>query len=161
MTLGSVREGRVEASPRRRSTAPIAILGLAVLAIIVVARIVSPAPGGVLPDRLQDALTLAISVLVESLPFVVLGIAVAVAGDEPPSLRELYRPPDGAAILELTASPGGQFAVVELDPDAASGARDGMSAHPRPLAVRTIVIDVASGAVVADLAGGGLRWDAG
>jgi uncharacterized membrane protein YraQ (UPF0718 family) len=53
-------------------------VGLAVLVALALARILSPVPDGLLPDRLQDGITLAISVLVESMPFVVLGIVLSV-----------------------------------------------------------------------------------
>ena len=45
---------------------------------ITVARVFSPVPGGLLPDRVQDGITLALSVLVESMPFVVLGIVFSI-----------------------------------------------------------------------------------
>lgn len=54
------------------------VVGLAILVCITVARIVSPVPPGVLPDRVQDGITLALSVLVESMPFVVLGIVLSI-----------------------------------------------------------------------------------
>ena len=54
------------------------IAGIALLAAIALARVLSPVPGGLLPDRLQDGITLAISVLVESMPFVVLGIVFSI-----------------------------------------------------------------------------------
>lgn len=66
-----------DAAVRRRSRWP--VVGAAVLVVITLARILSPVPGGVLPDRLQDGVTLAISVLVESMPFVVLGIVLSIA----------------------------------------------------------------------------------
>jgi uncharacterized membrane protein YraQ (UPF0718 family) len=52
--------------------------GLALLAAFTLARLFSPVPEGVLPDRLQDGFTLALSVLVESMPFVVLGIVLSI-----------------------------------------------------------------------------------
>jgi uncharacterized membrane protein YraQ (UPF0718 family) len=54
------------------------VIGLILLAALTLARILSPVPAGVLPDRLQDGITLAISVLVESMPFVVLGIVFSI-----------------------------------------------------------------------------------
>jgi uncharacterized membrane protein YraQ (UPF0718 family) len=67
---------RSSVSGTRRPWWPYA--GVALLAAITVARVVSPVPGGVLPDRLQDGITLALSVLVESMPFVVLGIVLSI-----------------------------------------------------------------------------------
>lgn len=54
------------------------IAGVALLLAVGLARILSPVPGGLLPDRLQDGVTLALSVLVESMPFVVLGIVFSI-----------------------------------------------------------------------------------
>jgi uncharacterized membrane protein YraQ (UPF0718 family) len=54
------------------------VFGLALLVLITLARILSPVPGGLLPDRVQDGITLALSVLVESMPFVVLGILFSI-----------------------------------------------------------------------------------
>jgi uncharacterized protein len=54
------------------------VVGLALLAALTLARVLSPVPEGVLPDRLQDGITLALSVLVESMPFIVLGIVLSV-----------------------------------------------------------------------------------
>ena len=54
------------------------VIGLALLAALTLARLLSPVPEGVLPDRLQDGITLALSVLVESMPFVVLGIVLSI-----------------------------------------------------------------------------------
>jgi uncharacterized protein len=55
------------------------VLGLAGLAIIVGGRVsTGDQTAGALPDATQDALTLAFSVLIESLPFIILGITLSV-----------------------------------------------------------------------------------
>jgi uncharacterized membrane protein YraQ (UPF0718 family) len=55
------------------------VLGLAGLAIIVGGRVsTGDQTAGALPDVTQDALTLAFSVLIESLPFIILGITLSV-----------------------------------------------------------------------------------
>lgn len=64
---------------RGYSTSRLAIAGVVLLALLTLARILSPVPGGLLPDRVQDGITLALSVLVESMPFVVLGIVLSIA----------------------------------------------------------------------------------
>lgn len=53
-------------------------VGIVLLALLTLGRILSPVPSGVLPDRVQDGITLALSVLVESLPFVVLGVVLSI-----------------------------------------------------------------------------------
>jgi uncharacterized protein len=65
-------------APRTRSRPWWAIFGVALLIAIAVARVVSPVPDKVLPDRVQDGITLALSVLVESVPFVVLGVLFSI-----------------------------------------------------------------------------------
>ncbi|GAA4265909.1 permease [Frondihabitans peucedani] len=53
--------------------------GLVVLAALVAARAATGALGpGILPDRLQDFVTLTLSVIVESMPFVLLGIVLSI-----------------------------------------------------------------------------------
>ncbi len=66
--------------------------GLLVIAALVVLAVVSPA--GPLPTRAQDGLTLAISVLVESLPFVVLGVVLSIVVQVwiPPGVIERWMP---------------------------------------------------------------------
>nr|WP_316300212.1 permease [Clavibacter michiganensis] len=53
--------------------------GLALVLLLLALRAASPALGdSVLPDRLQDLVTLSVSVIVESLPFVILGIVLSI-----------------------------------------------------------------------------------
>lgn len=74
-------------APRsKRSSAPAPtgvrtglMTGLALVLVLVALRAASPALGtGLLPDRLQDLVTLSVSVIVESLPFVILGIVLSI-----------------------------------------------------------------------------------
>lgn len=78
--MTDTRERGLETRPfrGRSSTRGYVIVGLVLLVAITLARIISPVPGGVLPDRVQDGITLALSVLVESMPFVVLGIVLSI-----------------------------------------------------------------------------------
>ncbi|MFT4280111.1 MAG: permease [Microbacterium sp.] len=64
---------------------------LLVAALIVVALL---APGPALPTRAQDGLTLAVSVLIESLPFVVLGVILSIVVQVwvPPGVIERWMP---------------------------------------------------------------------
>ena len=79
-------------------TAPAARTGVAVgLGVLVVAGLVVLAligPGPSLPTRAQDGLTLALSVLIESLPFVVLGVVLSIVVQVwvPPGVLERWMP---------------------------------------------------------------------
>lgn len=66
--------------PRRRSSAVVGLVfGLAGLAAIFALRAFTPSFGAwSLPNRMQDLLTLSISVIIESLPFVLLGIVLSI-----------------------------------------------------------------------------------
>src|SRR5690606_8140866 len=64
------------------------LVGVVGIGALLVVRTLADAAGGAsLPDRLQDLVTLSISVIVESLPFVVLGIALSI-------LVQVWLPPD-------------------------------------------------------------------
>lgn len=80
--MTDTRERGIETPTRGHSTngrrTSWVVFGIAVLVAVTLARILSPVPGGLLPDRVQDAITLALSVLVESMPFVVLGIVFSI-----------------------------------------------------------------------------------
>ena len=98
MTRRSTAEPRTGAAPRpgapprRRSALGIGVLAVAVLfAIDRFAPALFPAS---LPTRAQDGLTLAISVLIESLPFVVLGVVLSIVVQVwvPPGVIERWMP---------------------------------------------------------------------
>ncbi|MGB4776987.1 permease [Microbacterium sp.] len=67
-------------------------VGLAVVAALLVLALLTPGPA--LPTRLQDGLTLSISVLIESLPFVVLGVLLSIVVQVwvPPGVIERWMP---------------------------------------------------------------------
>ena len=67
--LTAPRTQRLDRDPRGR-TAVLVAAGIVVVAALVALALLSPGPS--LPTRAQDGLTLAISVLIESMPFVVL-----------------------------------------------------------------------------------------
>lgn len=72
----------------RRSPAVGLGLGLAVIAALVLIDLFAPALYEVsLPDRAQDGLTLSLSVLIEALPFVVLGVVLSI-------VVQVWLPPD-------------------------------------------------------------------
>lgn len=66
--------------------------GVTVIAALLALALISPAP--LLPTRAQDALTLSISVLVESLPFVLLGVILSIVVQVwvPPDVIERWMP---------------------------------------------------------------------
>ena len=65
------RTQRLERDPRIRRALLSLVGALVVLALV--------SPGPALPTRLQDGLTLSISVLIESMPFVLLGVLLSIA----------------------------------------------------------------------------------
>ena len=87
----SPRTQRLERDPRVARAALVA-LGILVVAALVVLAMLSPGPA--LPTRLQDGLTLSISVLVESMPFVVLGVLLSIVVQVwvPPGAIERWMP---------------------------------------------------------------------
>ena len=66
--------------------------GISVVVALIVVNLVSPGPA--LPTRAQDGLTLAISVLIESLPFVMLGVILSIVVQVwvPPGVIERWMP---------------------------------------------------------------------
>ena len=91
------RRGRPSAVPpdAGRSvgrTATLVGLGVVVVGVLVALALMNPGPS--LPTRLQDGLTLSISVLIESLPFVVLGVLLSIVVQVwvPPGVIERWMP---------------------------------------------------------------------
>ncbi|WP_434812276.1 permease [Microbacterium sp. bgisy189] len=82
------------AAPRSELTRTLVNLGAgaAVVAALIVLALLTPGPS--LPTRAQDGLTLAISVLIESLPFVVLGVILSIVVQVwlPPGVIERWMP---------------------------------------------------------------------
>ncbi|APZ33022.1 hypothetical protein BOH66_00940 [Microbacterium aurum] len=73
-------------------TATLVGLGVVVVGVLVALALMNPGPS--LPTRLQDGLTLSISVLIESLPFVVLGVLLSIVVQVwvPPGVIERWMP---------------------------------------------------------------------
>lgn len=91
------RRGRPSAVPTDAGrsvgrTATLVGLGVVVVGVLVALALMNPGPS--LPTRLQDGLTLSISVLIESLPFVVLGVllSIVVRVWVPPGVIERWMP---------------------------------------------------------------------
>lgn len=85
------RVQRLERDPRLR------IAGLIGLGVVVVGALIALAllsPGPALPTRMQDGLTLSISVLIESMPFVILGVLLSIVVQVwvPPGVIERWMP---------------------------------------------------------------------
>ncbi len=85
------RTQRLERDPRLRSGLLIGVGALVVAALVAVALL---SPGPALPTRVQDGLTLSISVLIESMPFVVLGVLLSIVVQVwvPPGAIERWMP---------------------------------------------------------------------
>ncbi len=94
---------------RARGTGMLVGLGIGVAVIAALALIDALAPQllpGTLPTRLQDGLTLALSVLIESMPFVALGVGLSILVQVwvPPAMLERWLPRRGwarRAVLSL------------------------------------------------------------
>ncbi|GAA1662037.1 permease [Microbacterium lacus] len=89
-------ESRPVAAPRRTGRTLVAVaIGVAVIAALFVIDAVAPTlfPAS-LPTRAQDGLTLAVSVLIESLPFVALGVVLSIVVQVwvPPGAIERWMP---------------------------------------------------------------------
>lgn len=91
------RRGRPSAVPTDAGrsvgrTATLVGLGVVVVGVLVALALMNPGPS--LPTRLQDGLTLSISVLIESLPFVVLGVLLSIVVQVwvPPGVIERWMP---------------------------------------------------------------------
>jgi len=89
--LTAPRTQRLDRDPRGR-TAVLVAAGIVVVAALVALALLSPGPS--LPTRAQDGLTLAISVLIESMPFVVLGVLLSIVVQVwvPPGVIEHWMP---------------------------------------------------------------------
>jgi len=87
-----------------RRTAGLIAAGAAVAGLLIVVAVLAPGPA--LPTRAQDGLTLALSVLIESLPFVVLGVILSI-------VVQVWVPP-GAIERWMPRSAWGRRAVLSL-----------------------------------------------
>ncbi|NRD27499.1 permease [Frigoribacterium sp. VKM Ac-2836] len=80
---GHAGHGAGRAARPAPSRVPLLVAGGLVLAVLVVVRLASPLLGpGLLPNALQDFVTLTVSVIVESMPFVLLGIVLSIIVQE-------------------------------------------------------------------------------
>ncbi len=81
-------------APSRRPGPPAALLAVGALVVIGLVAVSLLTPGPTLPTRAQDGLTLSISVLIESLPFVVLGVLLSIVVQVwvPPGVIERWMP---------------------------------------------------------------------
>lgn len=95
--VSSLREPVREAQTprtRTRTLPPIAALAVGALVVGVLVAVALLTPGPALPTRAQDGLTLSISVLIESLPFVMLGVLLSIVVQVwiPPGVIERWMP---------------------------------------------------------------------
>lgn len=71
----------------------------------------------------------------------------------------LYRTPgDAGSIQDMSVSPNGQYVAIETVPDTSVSSPDGYLADPRDTTTTTVIVDVATGAVVSSFTGFALAW---
>ena len=102
-TSPTPRTQRLQRDPRVRPAILVGA-GILVIAALIVVALLTPGPS--LPTRAQDGLTLSISVLIESLPFVVLGVLLSIVVQVwvPPGVIERWMPQNAwgrRAVLSL------------------------------------------------------------
>ncbi|MFF2273838.1 permease [Agromyces sp. NPDC058136] len=96
-----------QSEPDRRPSSPLLVVGAGgLLALVALRTLAPPELGGSLSDGVQDFLTLSISVVIESLPFVFLGILLSVA-------VQLWLPAD-CLMRRLPRSPFARRAAISL-----------------------------------------------
>jgi uncharacterized membrane protein YraQ (UPF0718 family) len=96
-TTSTRRPAVRRAEPRPRAAGALVAVGIGILAIAALFAIDAVAPtffAASLPTRAQDGLTLAVSVLIESLPFVALGVVLSIVVQVwvPPGVIERWMP---------------------------------------------------------------------
>ena len=74
-------------------------------------------------------------------------------------VRILYESPDGQGSIEgFTVSPNGQYVAVTVIPNVATSVPDGYVVDPRSTSISTVVVEIATGAVVRSVDGFGVEW---
>lgn len=90
-SVAGPKTARLAPSPATRSAVALGIGAAVVVALVALAALT---PGPALPTRAQDGVTLGLSVLIESLPFVLLGVALSIIVQVwvPPGVMERWMP---------------------------------------------------------------------
>jgi len=74
-------------------------------------------------------------------------------------VRILYESPDGQGSIESFAvSPNGQYVAVTVTPNVSTSVPDGYAVDPRSTSISSIVVEIATGAVVRSVDGFGVEW---
>ena len=109
--------------------------------------------------QIQDVITLALSLLIESLPFIVLGIGLSIVVQVfvPPSWLESWLPKNPFARRAIV-SPNGQFLLVEFNPEGSSLGYQGLTAEQITQGTVVRVLDLQDNTVVGEFPGYGFVW---
>jgi hypothetical protein len=81
------------------------------------------------------------------------------AVDDGTSSRVVYATPgDLGSIESFSVSPNGQYVAVEVVPDVSQAQSDGYFLNAKAMSTETVIVDIATGAVVRSVEGFALRW---
>ena len=82
-----------------------------------------------------------------------------IVADDGTSARALYETPQSLGSIEsFTVSPNAQFVAIEVIPDFSASVTDGYELNPRSTSVQTVIVHLATGAVVRSVEGFALDW---
>jgi len=74
-------------------------------------------------------------------------------------VRILYESPDGKGSIEdFAVSPNGQYVAITVIPNVSTSVADGYAVDPRSTSISSIVVEIATGAVVRSVEGFGVEW---
>ena len=74
-------------------------------------------------------------------------------------VRILYESPDGQGSIEgFTVSPNGQYVAITVIPNVSTSVPDGYAVDPRSTSISSVVVDIATGAIVRSVDGFGVEW---
>jgi hypothetical protein len=81
------------------------------------------------------------------------------AVDDGTSSRLVYETPGDLGSIEgFSVSPNGQYVAVEVVPDVSQAQSDGYFLNAKAMSTETVIVDLATGAVVRSVEGFALRW---
>lgn len=122
----------------------------------------SPVAGDPRQPNLGVAEALTATTRVEQLALIAPGgtrFSSVLAVDDGSSSRIVYETPGDLGSIEgFSVSPNGQYVAIEVVPDVSKAQSDGYYWNARATSTETVIVDLATGAVVRSVEGFSLRW---